>query len=121
MRARRFEYESSYEKSMVRILKTTMTHNIPRGYVVANSKSLDQEIFKVPEYIFNNQVRESLVEGLLGGDYAVRIISAKNNSNKNIFLEEYNFYSKGVRAISIGSHVLPPDHSTLIYEVVDNV
>ena len=119
--AKKQEKASSYEKSLVDVLKTSMVHDIPTGYVVANKKTLKKPIFHIQKYYLNHSIKAKLIEGLLGDHYVVRIIQLKNTTHHVIVIQEYNIFNRGVQAIALGEHALAPKHSTLAYEVVNNV
>jgi type-F conjugative transfer system secretin TraK len=119
--AKTIEQASSFEKSLVSLLKITMLHQVPKGYVVANKESLKKSVFKIQKRYMDSQVKAHLLAGFLGDSDVVRVISITNTTYHDLELEEHTFYQDGVKAIALGVHTLAPHHSTLIYEVANNV
>lgn len=120
--ARKYEYSNAFVTSMVNILKIVMADKIPHGYKIADRKTKRHDpVFHVEHHLYHRALSQSLIEGMLGGDYAIRIISIQNKSHKVMHLQEYNFYTKGVRAVAMGRHTLAHKQRTVVYEVVDNV
>lgn len=119
--AKRFESSSPYEKTLIKLIKTSMVNKAPSGYSAVTPTVLKQmKIGHVKKYI-DKKVTEELVGGYLGGDLAVRVIKVTNKSHKSMKISASQFYRPDVRAVAIDNEYLSPGDVSVIYEVTDNV
>ena len=121
--ASKYEKESTYQKTVVNLLKGAMLSKLPAGYSAIDPKGFkDISIFQVPNFVTGQkQLQQQVVAGYLGGELAVRIIQVKNNTRSTLQLVANSFYVQGVRGVSIAHEVLKPSQATYIYEVISNV
>lgn len=121
--AKRFEQSSSYEKTLVNLLRESMLQNVPPGYSLISPRAFGKiRAFSVPVYLSQRKLlSENVIRGFLGGELAVRVVKINNHSNHAISLVASDFYMPGVRAVAISKEYVSAHGSTYIYEVISNV
>ena len=118
-----FEQSSSYEKTLVNLIRDVMLQRIPPGYTAISSNAFSQ----ISQFVVSSTVTavsgltEKVQAGFLGGALAVRVLSVKNASSKPVELLANQFYNPGVRAVAISQEYLQSGGKTFVFEVVSNV
>ena len=123
LQAKRFETSSPYEKTLVNLLSAVMRGDTPPGYSsvapIGFNKIAIGHIKKHPKGW--RGLSEEVEALFLGGELAVRVLHITNHSRHALLLVASDFYSPGVRAVSIAQERLHHRQSTRVYEVISNV
>lgn len=121
--AQAYEQSSSYEKTLVHLIRDVMLQKTPPGYTQISPKAFSQvQALTIPDSVVQGSyLSQSVKAGFLGGAFAVRVVSVTNNSSHSVQLTANQFYNPGVRAVAISQEYVQSGGKTYVFEVVSNV
>ncbi|CAM4391389.1 MAG: hypothetical protein LEGION0398_MBIBDBAK_00177 [Legionellaceae bacterium] len=109
--ASRWEQESAYEKTLLRLITALQNGKTPEGYIRVNENK-------------EKNVRVSftlqLIASLKGDKLVGNVYKITNTEKYPVTLDERQFYTQDTRAISLDNLALAPFSEGLLYTVVSN-
>ncbi len=114
--ARRWETASSYNHTIIRLIRYMVNDISPEGYEVAKIA----EATKSRVYYLGNKAELKPLAIYRGVHLRGEIYQYRNPLNRPITVTETEFYRPGTRAIAIDRHTIPAHGTTTVYGVMSN-
>jgi conjugal transfer pilus assembly protein TraK len=113
LRAARFETVSSYDSTLIHLIRHMKNGTLPEGYAV-------HQVGDTTVYQGGNRYRLTLRTVYEGLRLKGEVFTIKNELKTPIMLDERTFYKPGARAISLDRLAVPAKEMIHLYRVMNN-